>query len=158
MMEKILVIGYGNTLRRDDGLGIEVVRRLQDRITYPNCTFLSAFQLQPEMILQFKETDWLFIVDASTCIRPGAIKCTQLPHIDQTELDSYGTHFLTPQRTLLLCEQLYGYAPKTKLFTIGGEDFDYGEGFSALIKLRLDRLVEKIETEIHKIMEVAYYA
>lgn len=157
MNEKILVIGYGNSLRRDDGVGIEIVQRLQEQITHPNCTFMTAFQPQPEMIFQIVETDVLIVVDASASIRPGAIRRTQLSSTDPKEANTSITHFLTPQRMLLLCEQLYGYAPPTLLYTIGGYDFGYGEGFSAIVRLRLNRLIDKILTEIQDLEEVTDY-
>jgi len=157
MKKKILILGYGNSLRQDDGVGIEVVRRLQEKITSPNCTFMTAFQPQPEMIFQIIETDVLLIIDASASIRPGAINRTQLSSTDPNETYTSSSHFLTPQRMLLLCEQLYEYAPYTLLYTIGGYNFGYGKGFSAIVSLRLNRLVDKILTEIQDIMEVADY-
>lgn len=158
MKGKILVIGYGNTLRQDDGVGVEVVRRLQEQVTDPNCTFVTAFQPKPEMIMQFVEADAVILVDASADIQPGMINRTQLDTIDDIDVDTTMTHFFTPKRMLLLCDELYGYTPRTVLFTIGGHSFGYGEGFSAIIRMRIDRLVAKVLAQIRALNEEFQYA
>ena len=78
MNEKILIVGFGNTLRRDDGVGIAVVQQLQARNTNPKCTFLTAVQLCPEMMSQFILADRLFIIDANAEIQPGTIQQIRL--------------------------------------------------------------------------------
>lgn len=107
--------------------------------------------------MQFLEADTVILVDASANLRPGVIRHHELSTTDDIDLDSNMTHFLTPKRMLLLCDELYGYMPRTIVFTIGGHAFGYGEDFSAIIKMRINRLIAKIQTKIRELNEERQY-
>lgn len=142
MTKNILIIGYGNPLRRDDGAGVIAVERLQQKIKYPNCTFITAHQLQPEMIAEFAVADVVLLVDADARLKPGVINHEFLS-VDADQNHRI-THFMRPHYMLWICKQIYRYAPETVLFSIGGYDFEYGEGLSAIVNLRLNRLVDQL--------------
>lgn len=155
MLKRVLVVGFGNPLRRDDGVGIQCVERLQATINDPPVTFLTMFQPLPELVEWFKAVDKLILVDASADLPAGVIERRQITCGD---VHNRATHTITIHWLLSLCNAVYGCAPETVIFTIGGLDFGYGEGLSAMIELRLNRLVEYITEEIQAVMEVGDYA
>ena len=46
-MSHVLLIGYGNPLRRDDGFGSELAQRLQQEFSDANVEIIAAHQLTP---------------------------------------------------------------------------------------------------------------
>ena len=63
-MTDVLVIGYGNTLRADDGAGPEVARRVEAD-ALPGVAVRSLSQLTPELALDIAGADRVVFVDAS---------------------------------------------------------------------------------------------
>lgn len=60
----VVVIGYGNDLRSDDGAGREVARRIE-RDDLPGVAVISLSQLTPELALDIASVERVVFVDAS---------------------------------------------------------------------------------------------
>ncbi len=63
-MTDLLVIGYGNDLRRDDGAGRVVADSIEEK-ALPGVTVLSVSQLTPELALEIAGKERVVFVDAS---------------------------------------------------------------------------------------------
>ena len=119
---KVLIIGYGNRSRTDDGVGWYVVERLQsDRA--PGVELLTAHQLEVELAETISQVDAVIFVDAAVPesahpIMRETVKPSGRPHAV--------AHFLTPGDVLALCQTLYGRQPAAFLFSIRGHNFDFG--------------------------------
>src|ERR1043166_1662215 len=61
---EVLVIGYGNTLRRDDGAGPAVASRLARRFQFTRCRCTTAHQLAPELAHDLLQTRRVLFIDA----------------------------------------------------------------------------------------------
>jgi len=64
---QILIYGFGNPGREDDGLGIELARRLEDwskKSGLPGITFDSNYQLNIEDAEVISEKDLVIFADA----------------------------------------------------------------------------------------------
>lgn len=157
MTKKILVIGYGNSLRRDDAIGLEIVQLLQERFTYPDCHFMTLIQPFPELVEHIKAVDLLIVLDASVDLEAGKIQCKRIVGDGWTLTQPTMTHFIGPEWLLLLCEELYDHKPDALLFAIGGEDFGYGEGLSNTLNRKLNEITETIHSEIQQALEVTIH-
>jgi hydrogenase maturation protease len=125
-MSKVLMIGYGNRLRGDDGLGPRAVERLHE--THPQNEAIVCQQLTPELAEAVSGCRLALFVDASHEGTPGeARKEALLPAAGDA---SSFTHDLQPSVLLALSEELYGEAPEAILVTGTGARFE-GEGMSA---------------------------
>ena len=138
---RILVIGFGNPSRRDDGVGLAVVNNLRQRLGLPaldeafsgvddlggalDTLFLQ--QLAPELAETLLDYDRVLFVDAHV----GT--CPDLIHHDTLEAESPSTlvsHHMKPGRLLALTRLLYGAAPQGELISVRGYDFDFGTTLS----------------------------
>ncbi|MCI4669522.1 MAG: hydrogenase maturation protease [Bacteroidia bacterium] len=63
-MEKISILGFGNPVREDDGVGIYVVQELQKRISAPNIEILDMGTSAFEVLFQLKGRDKIILIDA----------------------------------------------------------------------------------------------
>lgn len=71
---KVIIIGMGNILRADDGIGVILARRLKERLPYTVWNTITALENYLEKIIKEKP-DTLIIIDAVDFGgRPGEIK------------------------------------------------------------------------------------
>ncbi len=80
-MSKILVIGYGNPLRADDGLGCHVARQIGHHLRGDErVSVVACHQLDPDTTEQIAAAEFVIFVDACTDGEPGTItQTTVLP-------------------------------------------------------------------------------
>jgi hydrogenase maturation protease len=91
---KVLVLGIGNLVMSDDGVGVKVVQRLQQEYRFPNCVeVLDGGTLGLDLLPKLEGLERLIIVDAvetgqkpGTCVRltgeelPIALETKLSPH------------------------------------------------------------------------------
>lgn len=126
MTEPVLLIGYGNLGRGDDGLGILAVETIAAHgLARLEC--LITLQLQIEHVTDLLGCERLIFVDADVrCPAPFTLSpiAAQRDH-------SYSSHALTPAALLYVFQQVYGKAaPPAHLLRIRGYQFDLGEQLS----------------------------
>jgi|SRR5208283_460190 len=71
---KVLVLGVGNLLLKDDGVGVHLINALRDTSFPDNVQLIDAGTVSHQLISLFHETDYLILVDAvSANDVPGSI-------------------------------------------------------------------------------------
>lgn len=124
---KLLVIGYGNPGRQDDGLGPAFVDRLNEasleQSDLLSLSSYSAYQLSVEDALEISEFDIVVFVDASVILE-DAYRFTP---VDGQNALAMGSHQLSPEAVLRLCHTLYGRQPEAHVLAIKGQEFDQFE-------------------------------
>ncbi len=61
---KILVLGVGNLLLKDDGVGVHLINALRDTPFPDNVQLIDAGTVSHQLISLFHETDYLILIDA----------------------------------------------------------------------------------------------
>ncbi|HZD59096.1 MAG TPA: hydrogenase maturation protease [Anaerolineae bacterium] len=147
-MACITVIGYGNPLRGDDGLGWFVAKQLAERVASDNIKVLALYQLTPELADEISRSELVVFVDACCDQAPGHISCRAItPHTNPL---SATTHHLDPSSLLTFTQALYGTLPEiTILLTVGGESFGYEEDLSPTVAAAVPVLEQVLETCIN---------
>lgn len=146
---KVLVVGCGNPLRADDGVGPRVVQAFENRSEI-DC--LQVMQLTPELAEAFSRAELVIVIDASARETPGAIDCRQV--FPAADAGSF-THHMTLERLLATARDLYGKAPQTFLITVGAVDYAYRESLSPQIEAAAVRAVRLVEVLIDDYLPVA---
>jgi hydrogenase maturation protease len=142
----ILVIGYGNTLYSDDGIGPYIVDRLRDEITDDEAVLLTVHQLTAELTEPISRASSVIFVDVEYGAKPGQITCIEVKPSE----DAFGlfSHHVTPTSLLSGAAVLYGKAPNSLLFSIGGTNFALGTTFSEIVRVAIPWLLEMIKERI----------
>ncbi|MEO6061955.1 MAG: hydrogenase maturation protease [Thermoflexales bacterium] len=122
-----LVIGYGNTLRGDDGTGPFVARALETRVP-AGTRVLDAHQLTPEMAIAISTAKRVVFVDAVDAPDESAPRVSRLE--PKPGADPLNPHASDPGSLLWLARTLFGGAPEAWLVAIPGADFGFGETLS----------------------------
>lgn len=63
-MQKISILGFGNPVREDDGVGVYVAQQLQERIQDDNINILDMGTAAFEVLFQLRGRDQIILVDA----------------------------------------------------------------------------------------------
>jgi hydrogenase maturation protease len=116
----VLVAGFGNVLRGDDGFGVEVVKRLQDEGTSPAGTVFLEVGTGGVALAQELMTpcDRLVIVDAMTKGgAPGSVYVLRVEGVETAR--SIDMHMAVPARVLELAQAM-GTLPR-EVFLVGCE-------------------------------------
>jgi len=125
----ILVIGYGNTLRRDDALGCLIADAV-GRWQRPGVRSLSLAQLTPELAAELAAAETAVFVDACKC-SPSSEPTVQVEPLSPRGEDWVSlVHALTPSVLLGLCKAAYGQCPGAWQVSVPGSDFLFGDGLS----------------------------
>ena len=125
---RVAVIGYGNVLRGDDGIGIIAVRQIKNCVKGMNVDTYEYHQLSMEVLPVLSEYGKIIFIDCSSEIEHGEVLCHQIRSDNKITLTM--THYLTPQQILQLLEILYGKKPIGYICKIGGRVFDFGSDIS----------------------------
>jgi hydrogenase maturation protease len=138
---KTLVIGYGNESRRDDGIGWFVAGELAAR-NLPGVDVQTPHQLEVELAADLAGYDRVIFIDASVPESPDAIRCSAVA----ASFESHAVaHYLTPADVLSLSRTLYGHDPRAILFSIRGDDFDFGMFLTPRVEQAGREVVRRIE-------------
>jgi hydrogenase maturation protease len=136
---KLLVIGYGNTLRQDDQAGPAVAEAIEARALPGVCTLVCA-QLSPEHAEAVAAAETVVFVDAQAG-RPGEV---ELRPISPGESMQVTTHAVEPCTMLALAREVYGRTPTAWLLTIPAEKFGFGTDISKITRQGIAGAVDEV--------------
>jgi len=126
-----LVIGYGNTLRRDDGVGplaAEAVRSWD----LAGVATMSMIQLTPEIAEPLSKAKLAIFIDARIANPDGPFGVQVCP-LEPAETGAFSQgHSGDPRRLLALAREVFGFCPPAWLMTVPAADLELGEGLSPL--------------------------
>lgn len=144
MTDGVLVIGYGNTLRTDDGLGWYAAERLADDPRLDGATVIGRHQLTPELALDVSRAALVVFVDANVGPPPGTLTIETVPTAGNSA--TAWSHQLTPSSLVALARELYGRAPEVILVSVGVASLDHGDRLSSVVEAALPALVDAVAT------------
>lgn len=123
---RILLIGYGNPGRRDDGLGPALAARVE-ALGLPDVTVDSDYQLTVDHALLIAAHDLVIFADAMI----GLAEPFRLDRLTADPAGGLGSHQVSPEAALHLAGLLYGQAPPGWMLAIAGQSFgEVAEGLS----------------------------
>jgi hydrogenase maturation protease len=135
-----LVIGIGNTLRGDDGIGVAVAQQLAAQ-HLPDLQVIACHQLTPELTALISQAEQVIFVDASANLSAGDVKVIPL---DLDSARALATHHWAPTALLMAAKVLYSAQPRSALVAIGAQHFGYCEQLSEAVARALPRATQLI--------------
>lgn len=145
-----LVLGIGNTLLTDEGVGVHVINRLQEQYpSSPDVAFVDGGTLSFSLAGLLAEHDCLIVVDAArTGGRPGNVVCYEGPAMDRYLSGNRQSVHEVGLTDLLDIARLSDHYPEHRaLIGIEPESLDWGEQPSAAV-------AGSIPQAMHLVMEL----
>lgn len=144
------IIGYGNPLRRDDGVGPFILQQLRALLTADDRIRLQTMeQLDFSMADELQDVDRIVFVDASVNDLSGGWRIGRLQ--PQFHFGAFATHHVTPAEILGILQRLYRRYPLAWAVSVTGFDFGYGRGLSAETKKHAGRAAAAIHAFVLQI-------
>ena len=131
---RLVVLGWGNDARGDDGLGPLLLARIAG-LDLAHVTTIEDFQLQIEHALDLDAADLVLFLDASVAA-PAPFAFTEIGPRDDP---AHSTHALTPEAVLDVFVRVLGRAPPPAfVLAMRGEAFELGTGLGDAARERLE--------------------
>lgn len=122
----ILVFGYGNPGRQDDGLGPFIAEQI-DSLDIDNVETDAAYQLNIEDAAEIAKYDLVVFVDAT--IEEGTESFSVRRLFPACEV-TFTSHHIGPESVLAVCQDTFGRVPEALLIGIRGYEFHFREGLT----------------------------
>jgi len=153
--QRILLLGYGNLDRQDDGIAWHILRRVAENLdaqlpavpeqyqyeVSPTITIGFALHLIPEHSEWLSQVERVLFLDAHTGTIPQEICFTPL---NARFEPSPFTHHLTPATCLALCAALYQKVPQGALLSVRGYEFNFSQSLSPAASQLLEPAVKQV--------------
>ena len=136
----ILVIGYGNTLRGDDGVGPRVAEAVA-ALHLPGVRSLVCQQLSPEHAELISQVHTVVFVDASV----EAPKEVQFHRLEPNDTSQLMAHAADPRTLLALSRDVFGRVPQAWWLTIPAVKLEFSEELTPAALRGVIEAVEKIQ-------------
>jgi hydrogenase maturation protease len=150
----ILLIGIGNEYRRDDSIGLHVIRALEERNLFDTVLVESSGD-GAELIEMFSSVRMAILIDAvSSGGNPGAIyrfdaRTQPIP----AQLSFQSTHAFGIGEAMELARVLDQLPPILIVYAIEGEDFSTGIGLSSKVEQAVQKVVEQVSCEVQNALK-----
>jgi hydrogenase maturation protease len=136
---ELLVIGYGNTLRSDDGVGPKVADAVGG-LRLPGVATLTCGLLTPELADPISRAGRVIFVDAAVDA-PREVYLRPLAPADSSQVMG---HAAQPGVLLALARDVFGHAPAAWLLSIPAENLGIGEELSTLADQGFSEAIRQI--------------
>ncbi len=145
--KRLLVLGVGNPLAGDDGVGIEVVRRLKKEKLPGNVDIVEGYTLSFQLLNFFEKYDKVIIVDAVISDgKSGRVRKIDLKDTNKSDFSVLTSHEFDIFRVLKILS-LFKKTPEVVVIGIEVEKLD-GLGLSSPVENSVNEAVKKIMEEI----------
>jgi hydrogenase maturation protease len=138
----VLIVGYGNTLRRDDGFGWRAAQLLAEDPRLRGARVMWQQQLTPELAVDFSRAALVVLLDITDGAEAGAISARRLDPMSAAE--SAWTHHLEPAALIAMARDLWNASPALFVVSVGAASLEVGDGLSAAVEGALPAVVEAV--------------
>jgi hydrogenase maturation protease len=151
-MKKILVYGYGNPGRQDDGMGVLVADEIEKwagKQGYSNVNVETNYQLNIEDAEIISDKDFVIFVDASM-EQIEDIICTKI--VPDNSTIEFTMHAVSPAFIVDMCSKMFGKTPDCFLLHIKGYEWELAEGVTQKALVNYEKALAFAKKKIVEIL------
>jgi hydrogenase maturation protease len=138
----VLVVGYGNPLRTDDGIGWRAAEAVATDPRLVTTTIVTSHQLLPEHALDVSRARLVVLIDARVGPPAGSIV------VEEVEPAASGgtawSHHLGPASLAALARELYGQVPPVFTVGVGVSSMEVGELLTGALERAIPDVVDAV--------------
>lgn len=140
---KPLIIGFGNPMRTDDGLGWHAAQFLRDHFSADQAKVIAAHQLAPEMARAVADASVVIFIDAEEGTTPGRVSARAV--LPRAEAPRTFTHDLSPAALVACARLLFQKTPPAHLVTVSAREFCVGESMTRPVAAAVPDVTREVE-------------
>lgn len=151
---RCLILGCGNTLRSDDGIGPWLCNWAEERFrSIASIKVMVDHQWAPEVAEEVANSETVVFVDCAIDCAAGQILLREVQPLPL--VPGLVTHHIGAPELLAIAAELYQAAPrKALLLTVGAGSIELGEGLSAEVEATLPDATALLELAVHQCLQV----
>jgi hydrogenase maturation protease len=152
-MKKILIVGYGNSLRGDDGLGPLIAQQIADRPEPASVRIrvVRLPQLDISLVSDMKDADTVIFVDARHDEDENPVVVKSVTPQASVAFGGHSTHCLGVDTLVTIIRDWYDTRQQCFLVMPKGYDFSIGDNISFQGMQAADSAINKIDNLIRLI-------
>ena len=150
MEKKILVLGVGNILLRDEAIGVRVVEKLQETYSFsPNVDLMDGGTLGMSLLDPIYRSDYVIVVDAvQNGGTPGTLYRLPAEELNKRLKFKNSLHQLDLVETLVYTEMM-GKRPEAVIIGVEPADISpWGTEMTETVQSRLQEMCSRVLSEI----------
>ena len=149
-MKQVVVIGLGNPLMSDEGVGVRVVQALEAEGVHPRADFVDAGTSGMKALHAMAGRAKAILVDcAKMRTEPGTLRRFGPDHVvSRKELPGFSLHEGDLLNTIELSRRIGECPAEVVIFGIEPARVEMGESLSPALASRLGEYVEAVKAEI----------
>ncbi|RQD56874.1 MAG: hydrogenase maturation protease [Desulfonatronovibrio sp. MSAO_Bac4] len=152
-MKTLLVMGIGNILLRDEGVGVFCVQELQKKSWPENVSFIDGGTFTQDLFYLFENFDHLLVLDAVRGGKnPGTIYRLEEKDLIENKKQQISLHDIDLLDSLKMAE-LMGKKPQLTVLGIEPEQIAWEMGLTDSLEKSFPDFVSIAEKEINSILE-----
>lgn len=113
------IVGYGNSLRGEDGFGVDVIEELE-KFSLKSTKLISKIQLTPEIVLELLDADEIIFID--TCYDEKSEYKLACSISEQNNFSL--THHISPKTIIHILKNLYSKNPNFLIYSMTSNSFN----------------------------------
>jgi len=148
----ILVYGYGNPGRQDDGLGVKLAESLEKWIAdnhYSQVHTDSNYQLNLEDVATISAYDMVIFADASKEDIPDF----WFEPLEASDRVEFTMHAVSPAFILHLCNQVFNHQPRAYLLHIRGYEWEFMDIMTDKAKKNLEAANDFLQVFLQNLIQ-----
>jgi len=149
--KKIVVLGVGNILLKDEGIGVRVVQAMEKMDLPDGVELIDGGTAGFDLLYPVQEADKLIVVDAiEASSEPGDIFKFTPQDVKLKSKEKVSLHEIEILEVLKMAENL-GKCPETVIFGIQPKEIDLGLELTSELQEKIPRVIELVLEEIGKL-------
>ncbi len=150
---KILVLGIGNILMKDEGVGVRTIEYLQKEDLPQEVELLDGGTSTPLLFPEFAEADYLIVIDAvKGGMSPGSIYRLRLEDLVPPDNSPVSLHDLGLIDALQMASLINKAPQKVLIFGIEPKEIDWGMELSPEVEGCIPKVAKLVREEIKAIL------
>jgi len=154
MMKKLLVLGVGNTLMKDDGIGVHAVHELiKEKDAWDRVDFIDGGTFTQDIFYLFEDYENILVLDIVRAGHPpGTIFHLEEDDLRRDEKQVLSLHDIDLLDSLSMA-QMRGHRPYLRVIGIQPQTIDWGTDLTKPLADALPAFLETARKHITEILE-----
>lgn len=146
-----LIVGFGNTLRGDDGAGWKAAQLLVEDPRVDGAVIVARHQLTPELAEDISRAGLVVLIDARRDSLPtGSVAVSMVRPKPNRVSSRLSTHDLDPSALVGLAERMFGPAPPVVLVSVSAAKLDHGDRLSPEMRAAMPAVLDAVVRAAHE--------
>ena len=143
-MTKNIILGIGNLLMKDDGIGIHIVNRLNEMKLPEGDEAIDGATFTLDLLPIFQEAEKILIVDAVKGDKPpGSVYFLEPQNLLNEKSRILSLHQIGFLDVIETAKEL-GYCADIKILGVEPQDISWGMELSEILQKRFDNILEAV--------------